>query len=129
MRSKIHVGLISAVSLVFLFSGMVFARSKQINVIYKTTVGKSLKLMPGKYRIDVPKNAKEAEVQFYNQDGDLVGKVPAKVVSTSQKNSQTEIDYSKLASNRERMTEIVPSGWREDLVFHHSSAQPKSVKQ
>jgi len=122
MISKFHTGLITALSVVFLFAGMAFAKTKQISVAYPARVGKSLKLTPGKYRIDVAKNAKTSEVQFYNRSGHLVGQVPAKVVAKSQKNNQTEVDFYKLASNRQILTEISPKGWRENLVFSHPSA-------
>jgi hypothetical protein len=129
MGSKVQVWLISTLGIVFLFSGMAFAKTKQINVIYQTRVGKSLKLTPGKYRIDVTKNTKMSEVQFYNRDGRLVGQVPVKVVDKSRKNNETEVYYSKLASNRQLLTEISPGGWRENLVFSHPSGNQKTAKQ
>lgn len=121
MRSKLYVGLISSLGVVFLCGGMAFAKTKQINVLYPATVGKSLKLQPGKYRIDVMQNIKKSEVKFFNHNGNLVGQVPVKVIDKTQKNQQTRIDYDKLASNREALTRISPSGWKENLVFGHSS--------
>ena len=129
MRSKLHVGLISSLGVVFLFGGMAFAKAKQIDVLFPSTVGNSLKLQPGKYRIDVAQNMKQSEVKFYNRNGILVGQAPAKVVDQAQKNSQTEIDYNKLASNRETLTEISPSGWKENLVFSHPNSNPKANKE
>lgn len=130
MRSKIQLGLISALGMVFLFAGMAFAKTKNIDVIYHATVGKSLSLKPGKYRIDVTNNAKNmSEVQFFNRYGHLLGQVPAKVVDKSQKNHQTRIDYDKLASNRELLTGISPRGWKEKLVFNHMSTSQATTKQ
>ena len=130
MRSKIQLGLISALGMVFLFAGMAFAKTKNIDVIYHATVGKSLSLKPGKYRIDVTNNAKNmSEVQFFNRYGHLLGQVPAKVVDKSQKNHQTQIDYDKLASNRELLTGISPRGWKEKLVFNHMSTSQATTKQ
>ena len=119
MISKFHMGLIATLSVVFLFAGMAFGKTKQINVFYPSMVGKSLKLEPGSYRINVTKNAAMSEVRFYNRNGRLVGQAPAKVVGNSQKNSQTEVDYSKMASNQQVLTEISPKGWRENLIFSH----------
>lgn len=116
MPSKLRTALISAFSVVFLFAGMAFAKTKNIDVIYHSMVGKTLNLKPGNYRIDVVKNAKSSAVDFYNRDGKLVGKVPVKVVSKSAKNNQTEIDYNTVASNHV-ITEISPGGWHENLYF------------
>lgn len=129
MSNKIRLGLISTLSAFFLFAGMAFARSKQIDVIYHTTVGKSLNLKPGKYRIDVTRNAKMSEVQFYNRRGHMIGQVPVKVVNRSQKNHRTQVDYYQVASNHALLTGISPRGWREKLVFNHKSTNSKTVKE
>ncbi|HVA02001.1 MAG TPA: hypothetical protein VMV34_10125 [Terriglobia bacterium] len=129
MRSELHVRLISSVGVVFLFGGMAFAKTKQIDVLFPSTVGNSLKLQPGKYRIDVAQNMKKSEVKFYNRNGNLVGQVPAKVVDRTQKNHRTQIDYDKLASNHEVLTEISPRGWRENLVFNHPGANQKTARE
>jgi len=123
MPSKMRTTLISALSVVFLFAGMAFARTKQIDVIYSSTVGKTLKLKPGNYRIDVVNNAKSPAVKFYNNDGKLVGQAPVKVVSESKKNDQTQIQYNMVASNDHTITEISPGGWRENLYFSQSKSE------
>jgi len=120
MPNNIRTTMISALSVVFLFAGMAFARTKQIDVVYSATVGKTLKLKPGNYRIDVVNNAKSPMVKFYNNDGKLVGQAPVKLVNESQKNGQTQIDYNTVASNDHVITEISPSGWSENLYFSHS---------
>ena len=123
MSSKIHITLISALSVVFLFAGMAFAKTMHVDVIYRATVGKSLKLKPGHYRINVANNMKSPRVKFYNKDGKLLGQVPARVASTSRKNRATEIDYNTVASNDHVITEISPRGWSEDLYFSHSNTK------
>jgi hypothetical protein len=128
MRSKLYTGVISSLGFVFLFGGKAFAKNKQINVIFPSTVGNSLKLQPGKYRIDVAQNVKNPEVKFYNQNGNPVGQVPAKVVDPAQKNQRTQIDYNKLAASQEALTQIKPDGWKETLVFSHSNVNPKAAK-
>ncbi len=120
MPNNIRTTMISALSVVFLFAGMAFARTKQIDVVYSATVGKTLKLKPGNYRIDVVNNAKSPMVKFYNNDGKLVGQAPVKLVNESQKNGETQIDYNTVASNDHVITEISPSGWSENLYFSHS---------
>jgi hypothetical protein len=128
MASKIHTGLVSTVAVVFLFSGLAFGKSKQITLAYPTTVGNSLRLTPGNYRINVTGNTKTSEVQFYDHYGRFVGQAPAKVVNESQKNTQTEIHYHSLTPNRQLLTEISPGGWRENLVFSDPSPNPKTSK-
>jgi hypothetical protein len=120
MSNKIHITVISALSVVFLFAGMAFAKTKQIDVIYHSTVGKTLKLNPGNYKIDVVNNMKSPSVQFYNNHGKLVGQVPVKVTNEARKNSQTLIDYNTVASNDHAITEISPGGWKENLHFSQS---------
>jgi hypothetical protein len=128
MVSKIHVGLVSAIGVIFLFTGIAFGKSKQITVAYPAIVGRSLRLTPGNYRIHVTGNTKTSEVQFYNRYGHLVGQAPARVVSESTKNGRTEIHYNELASNRQLLTEISPGGWRENLVFSDPSTNEKTAK-
>ncbi|HET9180362.1 MAG TPA: hypothetical protein VFQ24_18550 [Terriglobia bacterium] len=123
MRNKIHTVALSVLSVIFLFTGMAFARTKNINVLYPATVGKMLTLKPGNYKIEVVNNNPKAPaVQFYNHDGKLVGEAPVKLVDKSHKNNQTLVDYYTIASNDHAITEISPSGWKEDLVF----SQPTS---
>ncbi len=129
MPSRIRTTLISALSVVFLFAGMAFAKTMRVDVIYHATVGKSLKLKPGNYRIDVASNMKSPTVKFYNNHGKLVGQVPVKVASVSRKNNQTEIDYNTVASNDHVITEISPRGWSENLLFSHSRASKSDPKK
>ena len=129
MPNKIRTTLISAMSVVILFAGMAFARANRINVIYHATVGKTLNLTPGNYRINVVNNAKSPAVKFYNNYGKLVGQAPVKLVNESQKNSQTQIDYNMVASNDHVITEIRPKGWREDLYFSQSKASKSDLKK
>ena len=122
MSNKIHTMIISAVGVVFLFTGMAFARTKNIDVIYPSTVGKTLKLKPGHYKIEVANNMKSHAIDFYNNSGKLVGQAPVKVVNESKKNNQTQVDYNTVASNDYAITEISPSGWKENLYFSGSKA-------
>jgi hypothetical protein len=117
MCNKIHTLVISALGIVFLFSGMAFAKTKQIDVLYSSTVGKTLKLKPGNYKIDVVNNKKSPAVKFYNNYGKLVGQAPVKLVNQSKKNDQTQVDYNKVASNDHAITEIRLRGWKQNLLF------------
>lgn len=128
MSGKIHTVLISTLSVVFLFAGMAFAKTKNIDVIYHATIGKDLKLNPGRYKIDVTNSKKSAAVKFYNRDGKFVGQAPVRVASVSRKNGQTQIDYTKMASNDHSITEIRPSGWKENLYFNPSKMAKTASK-
>lgn len=123
MRNRIHTVALSVLSVILLFTGMAFARTKNIDVLYPATVGKTLKLKPGNYKIEVVnKSPKAPAVEFYNHDGKLVGEAPVKLVDKSQKNDQTLVDYFAVASNNHVITEISPSGWKEDLLFSHPAS-------
>ena len=117
MCNKIRTMIISVLGIIFLFGGMAFAKTKQIDVLYSSTVGKTLKLKPGNYKIDVVNNKKSPAVKFFNNDGKLVGQAPVKLVNESKKNDQTQVDYYKVASNDHAITEISPGGWKENLLF------------
>jgi hypothetical protein len=122
MLNKINTMIISVLSVVFLFAGMAFAKTKQIDVLYPATVGKTLKLKPGNYRIDVVNNKKAPAVVFYNNYGKRVGQAPVKLVDESKKNGQTQVDYNTVASNGHAITEISPGGWKENLYFSGSKS-------
>lgn len=129
MQSKIHITLVSALSVVFIFAGMAFAKTKKIDVIYHSTVGKSLNLKPGNYRIDVVNNAKTPTVKFYNRRGKLMGQTAVKLVNEAKKNEQTEIDYNTVASNDHVITEISPGGWKENLYFAQLKTKKGATKK
>jgi hypothetical protein len=122
MCNKMHTLVISALGIVFLFTGMAFAKTKRIDVLYSATVGKNLKLKPGDYKIDVVNNKKSPAVKFYNNYGKLVGEAPVKLLNESKKNQQTQVDYTSVASNDHAITEISPGGWKENLVFSKTKA-------
>ena len=122
MCNKMHTLVISALGIVFLFTGMAFAKTKRIDVLYSATVGKNLKLKPGDYKIDVVNNKKSPAVKFYNNYGKLVGEAPVKLLNESKKNQQTQVDYTSVASNDHAITEISPGGWKESLVFPKTKA-------
>jgi hypothetical protein len=117
MCNKIHTLIISALGIVFLFTGMAFAKTKRIDVLYSATVGKALKLKPGNYKIDVINNKNAPAVKFYSNYGKLVGEAPVKLLNESRKNQQTQVDYTTVASNDHAITEISPGGWKEHLLF------------
>ena len=122
MCNKMHTLVISALGIVFLFTGTAFAKTKRIDVLYSATVGKNLKLKPGDYKIDVVNNKKSPAVKFYNNYGKLVGEAPVKLLNESKKNQQTQVDYTSVASNDHAITEISPGGWKENLVFSKTKA-------
>jgi hypothetical protein len=129
MSNKINTIIISALGVVFLFSGMAFGKTKEIDVLYPATVGKTLKLKPGNYKIDVASNLKSPAVKFYNKEGKLLGQAPVKLVNEARKNDQTQVDYTRIASNDHAITEISPGGWKENLYFSHSKANNSSSRK
>jgi hypothetical protein len=128
MCNRIHTLIISALSIVFVFSGMAFAKTNRIDVLYPTMVGKTLKLKPGNYKIDVVNNKKSPAVKFYNNYGKLVGQAPVKLVNESKKNDQTQVDYNKLASNDHAITEIRLRGWKQSLHFPNPKTSQVDLK-
>ena len=126
MSNRIDRIVISALGIVFLFSAMAFGKTDKIDVLYPATVGKTLKLKPGNYKIDVVNNQKPPAVKFYNKEGKLVGQAPVKLVNEARKNDQTQVDYTTIASNDHAITEISPGGWKENLYFSHSKASNAS---
>lgn len=123
MSNKIHTLIISALGVVFLFSGMAFAKGKKIDVLYTSTVGKTLKLKPGNYKVDVVNNKKAPAVKFYSRNGKLVGQVPVELVNEASKNHQTQVDYNVVASNDHAITEIRLRGSKDKLYFSKSKAK------
>lgn len=126
MLNKIDTIIISALGIVFIFSGMAFGKTDKIDVLYPATVGATLKLKPGNYKIDVVNNQKSPAVKFYNRDGQLVGRAPVKLVNEPSKNQQTQVDYTTIASNNHIITEISPGGWKESLYFSNSKVNTAS---
>ncbi len=123
MSNKIRTNLIIAMSVLFLFTGMAFAKTKRIDVIYASTVGKTLRLTPGKYQINLVQNTKSPTVNFFNSYGKLLGKVPVKIDNEARKNNDTQVDYNTVASNGHAITEIRPQGWKEKLMFSHAKSE------
>ncbi len=117
MSNKINTILTSALGVVFLFSGMAFARMKQIDVLFPAMVGKNLKLKPGDYKIDVVNNKKSPAVKFYNKDGKLVGQAPVKLVNEASKNHQTQVAYTHDSLERSCHHQDQSSGLERRPVF------------
>lgn len=123
MSIKINTLIISALGVIFLFSGMAFGKTNQIDVLYPAMVGKTLTLKPGHYKIDVVNNMKSPAVKFYNKHGKLVGEAPVKLVNEASKNHQTQVDYFTLAANDHAITQIRLKGSKEKLDFPKSNAK------
>ena len=122
MDSKIHTTIISVLSVVFMFGGMAFAKTRNVDVVYPSVVGKTLKLKPGNYKIDLVNNKKVPAVNFYNKYGKLVGQAPVKLVNEARKNDDTQIDYTTIASNSHAITKISLRGWKQSLNFPNPKA-------
>lgn len=95
--------------------------SGQVNLIYTSRIANGPELKAGTYKVELARNAGAPEVMFY-QDGKLMGKAPAKLVTESKKIGQTEIQYNT-ADNQHFITAIDLHGWRQGLKFpSHSGA-------
>jgi hypothetical protein len=101
-------------------------RSTNFDIASAAKVGSSAVLKAGAYKMEVPDNSKSPEVAFY-QNGDLVARAQAQVVSESRKNSETSVEMVK-QGNTERITQIRPSGWMEELDFSASAKSTQSGK-
>jgi len=123
MSNKINKIVISALGVVFLFSAMAFGKTDKVDVLYPSMVGKTLKLKPGNYKVDVVNNKKAPAVKFYNKYGKLVGQTPVKLVNEASKNHQTQVDYNTVASNDHAITEIKLRGWKDKMYFSKSNAK------
>ncbi|MGH9328715.1 MAG: hypothetical protein ACRD2B_18770 [Terriglobia bacterium] len=124
MRQKI-LTYATGVSVALLFvCGMTFAKSSNVNLIYRAQLGNNLVLAAGKYHVVVNKKSQTPDVAFY-QNGKLVGKTPVKIVSEAKKNNQTEVFYNSPHNNVRHISQIDFSGWHSKLMFkgsHHLTA-------
>ncbi len=108
------------------------AKSDQVNIIYETRVGNGPTLKPGVYKLAVINDPQSPKVQFY-QNGKRVAEVPAKLVSQSKKNPETEVYYNTVGKDDHVLTEIRLNGWTENIMFptqtegSNSSANPGSM--
>lgn len=128
-RSGIVKSAVGLVVALMMTTGLSFAhfwsghkssvKSANITLASRMTLDNGTVLNAGSYHIEVPQNSKAPEVSFY-RNGQVVAKVPAKVVAENQKNTQTEID-SNTRGNKDVITEIRPNGWSEKLVFTKTS--------
>jgi hypothetical protein len=89
--------------------------SGHINLIYTSRIVNGPELKAGTYKVELPRNASSPEVMFY-QNGKLMGKAPAKLISEGKKIDQTEIQYNT-AGNQHVITQIDVRGWRQELKF------------
>ncbi|MGH9357179.1 MAG: hypothetical protein ACRD10_13710 [Terriglobia bacterium] len=102
-----------------LLCGMTFAKSSNVNFLYRAQVGSHLTLAPGAYKVVVNNRPQATEASFY-KDGQLAGKVPVRLVSEGQKISRTEIYYGAPSGQSRPVTEIEINGWKNKLVFGNS---------
>lgn len=118
MRNKLVKPLVGITAALFFLCGMTFAKSSNISLIYRGEIGNNLTLAPGTYRMVVNNHSQTPKVAFY-QNGKLVGEAPVKLVSEAKKANQTEVFYSAPHNGTRNITQIDPSGWKDELVFSH----------
>lgn len=119
MKSRTAKSVIGLVVALFFATGLVFAESGHVDLIYRGQVGPNLTLAPGNYKVVVVTKAPSPKAAFY-QNGKLKGAVPVKVVASAQKNIQTEVYYSSPVNNVRAITQIDFSGKRNHIMFKKS---------
>lgn len=103
----------------FFATGLIFAKSENVNLIYRGEVGNSVTLAPGNYKVVLNTASQSPEASFY-KDGKLMGTAPVRVVAEGQKNNQTEVYYSSPTNHVRQITQIDFSGQRDHLIFNKS---------
>ncbi len=117
MKNKLMQSILGATAAVFVLTGMSFARTARVQLMYRGQLDSNLTLAPGTYKVVVNNNAAGSEqVAFYRQ-GKLAGKVMAKIVPNARKNSQTEVYYGAPHDHLRKISEIQFSGWKDKLEF------------
>lgn len=119
--SKSLKSLLGLAVAVFCVSALSFAKSNQVNIIYKTRVGHSTVLKPGNYKVDVINDPQSPQIQFY-LNGNRVAEVPAKLVNEAKKNPETEVYYNTVGQNGHVLTEIRLNGWTQNIMFPASTS-------
>lgn len=119
MKNRTAKTVIGLAVALFFATGLVFAESGHVDLIYKGKVGPSLTLAPGNYKVVVVTTAPSPKAAFY-QNGKLKGAVPVKVVASAQKNNQTEVYYSSPVNDVRAITQMDFSGKRNHIVFQKS---------
>ncbi|MGH9395810.1 MAG: hypothetical protein ACRD18_03025 [Terriglobia bacterium] len=119
MKSTMAKSVLGVAVALFFATGLVFAKSENVNLIYRGEVGNNVMLAPGKYKVVINSTSPSPEASFY-QSGKLVGTTPVKVVAEAQKNNQTEVYYSSPVNQVRQITQIDFSGQRDHLVFNKS---------
>lgn len=119
MKSAMGKTVLGLAVALFFATGLVFAKSENINFIYRAQVGNSVSLEPGNYKVVVNSTSPSPEASFY-KNGKLMGKTPVKVVAAARKNQQTEVFYSSPIDNVRHITQIDFSGQKDHLMFKKS---------
>jgi hypothetical protein len=119
--------LLSAASLSFAmswFSHNSTEKTVRVHILYPAQIAKGVQLKAGTYRMQVPLNTQTAAIAFY-QNGEVVARAHARLVSETKKNDMTEI-YFNNKGNQHVITEIRPSGMREKVIFSNAVSSTKS---
>jgi hypothetical protein len=117
MKNKLFQTILGAAIALFVLSGMSFAKTSNVQLMYSSQVRSNLTLPAGKYRVVVNNNAAGSQqVAFYRQ-GKLYGKTSATIVPNAKKNSQTEVFYGAPHNNLRKISQIEFSGWKDTLKF------------
>ncbi|MGH9450345.1 MAG: hypothetical protein ACRD11_07355 [Terriglobia bacterium] len=119
MKTTMGKAALGVAVALFFATGLVFAKSENINLIYRGEVGSNLTLPAGKYKVVVNSQSKSPQAAFY-QNGKLLGATPVSVVTQTQKNNQTEVYYNAPENGVRQITQMNFSGRRDHIVFKKS---------
>lgn len=120
MATKAMKSAFGAAIAVVIAASVSFAKSYSVVIIYRAKVGNSAQLNPGTYHIQLLENATPPKLAFFNQNGKQVAEVTVKLKTEANKNSTTEVDYTKIAQNDHVITAIRLNGQDQELVLPDS---------
>ena len=126
MNSKTVITSIFAAAIAIISAtGLTFAKSNSVNLMYAGKIGNHLTLKPGQYKIMLNDNNKAPEIAFY-KGRKLVGQAPVKLVAEQKKTDQTAVYYSAPHNNVRKVTEIDMNGWNHKLMFPSATGSTTS---
>jgi hypothetical protein len=102
-------------------------KSANIDIFQTARIPGGPTLQSGEYKVVLNNNSASPEIAFY-QNGELVARVPAKLVEQPKKIDQTEILYDTGGHNTLVITEMDLGGWRDKVFFGENKAGTGSTK-
>ncbi|MBI4165834.1 MAG: hypothetical protein HY508_08885 [Acidobacteria bacterium] len=124
MTRKVLTTAFAVTAACLVFSGLAFAKAREIQLAYPAKLANGPEIQPGSYKVDVLNNQPTPEVVFY-RGKEVVARTPAKLVELPRKSDQTQI-HSKMEGDSRLITEIRLEGWKEKLLFDEPTQTDQS---